>query len=359
MRAIRTAIRAGSLGCVPMADDPRNPVDRLLGPLRDAILASIDPNDIVSRVDVDEVVARIEVQDLLDRVDVNEVLDRVEVNELLDRVDVNRLLDRVDPDRLLDRVDVERLMQRVDVDALVSRVDIDGIVASSTRGVVGSLVDVVRRQLVGLDTIVLRTVQRVRGVDARTLPDGPPALTGDEESRDRYDVTGRYAGPLTRLLANAGDVAAAFGLFTLLSAALGYLATILLGVEFSPAEQSGPQWFVPLAVVGLLYTWLSVAVAGRTPAMAVLGVRVVARDGHPLSSRRALVRTLVLPLSALPFGAGFLGLFLGRERRGLHDVVAGSTVVYDWGDRPASLPTPLGDWLSRHEDAPTDQPPRA
>lgn len=342
-----------------MSDDHRSPVDRLIGPLRDAILASIDPNDIVARVDVDEVVARIHVQELLDRVDVNEVLDRVDVDALLDRVDVNRLLDRVDPDRMLDRVDVDRLVQRVDVDRLVSRVDIDGIVASSTRGVVGSLVDVVRRQLVGLDAILLRTVQRVRGIDPTTLPDGPPALTGDGEARGRYDVTGRYAGPLTRLAANAGDVAAAFGLFTLLSAGLGYLATILLGIEFSPAEQSGPQWFVPLVLVGLLYHWLSVAVAGRTPAMAVLGIRVVDREGHPLSSRRAFVRTLVLPLSALFFGLGFLGLVLGRERRGLHDVAAGSTVVYDWGDRPASLPTPLGDWLSRHEEAPTEEPPRS
>ncbi len=342
-----------------MSDDHRSPVDRLVGPLRDAILASIDPNDIVSRVDVDEVVARIEVQALLDRVDVNQVLDRVEVDELLDRVDVNRLLDRVDPDRLLDRVDVNRLMQRVDVDALVARVDVDGIVASSTRGVVGSLVDVVRRQLVGLDTILVRTLQRVRGVDVSTLPDGPPALVGEDEERGRYDVTGRYAGPLTRLAANAGDVAAGFGLFTLLSAGLGYLATILLGLQFDPAEQSGPQWFVPLAVVLFLYVWLSVAVAGRTPAMAVLGIRVVARDGTPLSTTRAFVRTLVLPLSGLAFGLGFLGLLFGRERRGWHDAAAGSTVVYDWGDRPASLPTPLGDWLSRHEAAPQDQPPTA
>ena len=343
-----------------MPDAHRSPIDRLVGPVRDAILASIDPNDIVSRLDVDEIVTRIEVEALLQRIDVNALLDRVEVNELLDRVDVNRLLDRVDPDRLLDRVDVDRLMQRVDVDALVNRVDVDGIVASSTRGVVGSLVDVVRRQLVGLDTILLRTVQRIRGVDPTTVPDGPPALTAQPgEARGRYDVTGRYAGPLTRLAANGADVAAAFGLFTLLSAAFGYLAVILFGVTFDPAQQSGPQWSIPLVMVGLLYHWLSVAIAGRTPAMAVLGIRVVDREGHPLSSRRALVRTLVLPISALAFGLGFLGLVLSRERRGLHDVAAGSTVVYDWGDRPASLPTPLGDWLSRHEAAPQDQPPAA
>lgn len=349
-----------------MTDDAhrsRSPVDRLVGPLRDAILASIDPDDIISHVDVDRVVARIEMDDLLaridvnallDRVDVNAVLDRVDVDRLLDRVDPDRLLDRVDPDRLLDRVDVDRLVSRVDVDGLLNRVDIDGIVASSTRGVAGSLVDIVRRQMVGLDTILMRTVQRVRGVDPSTLPPGPATLVpADSGARPgHYEVTGRYAGPLTRLAANAGDLAAGFGLFTLLSAGLGYLAVVLFGIQLDPAQQSGPQWFIPLAVVLFLYEWLSIAIAGRTPAMAVLGLRVVARDGRPLTTSHAFVRTLVLPLSALPFGLGFLGLVLGRERRGLHDLAAGSAVVYDWGDRPASLPTPLGDWLSRHDADP-------
>lgn len=322
-----------------MADDPthRTPIDRLVAPLREAILASVDPDDIVGRVDVNDIVARID------------------VNELLDRVDVDALLDRVDVDRLLDRVDVDRLLDRVDVDRLVGRVDVDSIVASSTRGVVGSMVDVVRRQLVGIDTIVVRTALRLRGIDARTLPDGPSALARDADE-GRYDVTGRYAGPITRLLAYAGDIAIGFGLFTLLSAGFGYLAVLLFGAAFDAAEQSGPQWFVPLSIVGFAYVWLSVSVAGRTPAMAILGVRVVDRAGHPLSTRRAFVRTLVLPLSGAFVGLGFVGLFLGRERRALHDVAAGSTVVYDWGDRPASLPTPLGDWLSRHDSPPADRP---
>lgn len=216
----------------------------------------------------------------------------------------------------------------------------------------GSLVDVVRRQLLALDTVLMRTVQRLRRASPSTLPDGTPLLIASDEDRGRYDATGRYAGPLARLLANAGDLAAGFGLFTLLSAGLAFLATLLFGATFDPAEQSGPQWFIPLAVVLVLYEWLSVAVAGRTPAMAVLGLRVVSRDGRPLPTRRALARTLVLPFSALLFGLGFLGLLLDRERRGLHDLVAGSTVVNDWGDRPASLPTPLGDWLSRHEADP-------
>lgn len=318
----------------------RSPIDRLVGPIRDALIESLDVNDIVARVDPD---------DLISRVDINAVIERVDVNHLLDRVDVDRLLDRVDVDRLIDHVDVDRIISRVDVDRIVRRVQVDRIVASSTGRVAGSMLDVVRRQLVGVDTIVLRTVQRMRGVDPATRPDGPPGLIGDREPSGPYDVTGRYAGPVTRLVANVMDVAAGFGLFTLLSAGLAYLASILFGIDFRPANQSGPAWWVSLVLVLFLYGWLTVAIAGRTPAMGLLGLRVVARDGSPLPTGRAAIRTLVLPVSMLALGLGFLGLFVQRERLGLHDAAAGSAVVYDWGDRPASLPTPLGDWLSRHE----------
>lgn len=321
---------------MPGPDDHRSPVDRLVGPIRDAILHSVDPNDVVARIDPDAIV------------------ERIDVNALLDRVDVNHLLDRVDVDRLLDRVDVDRLLDRVDIDRVVRRVEVDRIVASSTGSVAGSLIDVIRRQLVGVDAIVMRTVQRVRRADASTVPEGPPSLTEGKEREGRYDVTGRYAGPVTRLVANAGDVAAGFGLFTLLSAGLAYLASLLFGVEFQPDDQPGAVWWVSLATVLFLYGWLTVAIAGRTPAMGLLGLRIVDRDGHPLSTGRAAIRTLMLPVSTLLFGVGFIGLFLQRERRGLHDLAAGSAVVYDWGDRPASLPTPLGDWLSRHDKAPSD-----
>ena len=74
--------------------------------------------------------------------------------------------------------------------------------------------------------------------------------------------------------------------------------------------------------------------------------------------------------SAMVAGATFaLGLVTGREidvtggngllgAAGLvvwaflylwvHDVLAGSTVVYDWGDRPAEIPAPITRWFARH-----------
>jgi hypothetical protein len=59
------------------------------------------------------------------------------------------------------------------------------------------------------------------------------------------------------------------------------------------------------------------------------------------------VRTLALPLSLVLFGVGFLLIPVRRDHRALHDLIAGTAVVYDWGDRPAEMPGPLADFLNR------------
>jgi uncharacterized RDD family membrane protein YckC len=70
--------------------------------------------------------------------------------------------------------------------------------------------------------------------------------------------------------------------------------------------------------------------------MALFGVRVVTDDGADASGRRAVVRTLALPLSLLLLGLGFAGILLGNRRRALHDVIAGTAVIYS--GRVAAVP---------------------
>ena len=43
------------------------------------------------------------------------------------------------------------------------------------------------------------------------------------------------------------------------------------------------------------------------------------------------------PLSFLFLGLGFVGILLGNRRRALHDVIAGTTVIYSWDARAARL----------------------
>ena len=45
----------------------------------------------------------------------------------------------------------------------------------------------------------------------------------------------------------------------------------------------------------------------------------------------------MFPLTVLLFGLGFPGILVQRERRALHDLIAGTAVVYAWDARAARL----------------------
>jgi uncharacterized RDD family membrane protein YckC len=325
----------------------------------DALLRRVDVDALLRRVDVDALLRRVDVDGLLDRADVDAVLDRVDVHRLLDRVDLDRVMAGMDVDAVMARVDLERMLDEVDLERLVRRAGIPELVADSTGKVAGSALDLGRRQLVGLDVGISRFIQRLLRRDPDALPAGPPTLVADGRARiqppdpeaarakARFEVSGFYAGPLSRVAAFAGDVALATSAFTAGVAALSWLVATLFGAELS-TDDDGVLWL--FAYVGWLFVYWMVAsaVVGRTPVMALAGLRIVSRDGTPLRPRDALVRTLVLPLSLVAFGIGGAWMVVDRERRAWHDLLAGSSVVYDWGGRPAQLPTPLARWIAAH-----------
>ena len=146
---------------------------------------------------------------------------------------------------------------------------------------------------------------------------------------------GHYAGAVSRFLAYVIDVIVSGVLFAILSGAITVVVNYVADTDIS--DNGGPGWAIALSVWEFVYFWYSWAVTGKTPGMAALGIRVVKRDGSDLSWTRAFVRTLVFPISFMFFGLGFIGLIIGRERRALQDVAAGSVVVYDWDARAARL----------------------
>jgi len=361
------------------------PLGRLAGSLRDRMLDVVGPDEIVERLDVNAVLERVDLDALLERVDVDALLERVDVNRLLERVDVDAVFARVDPDALLARVDVEALLARVDMNQLLARVDIDAvidqvdvervvrragipeIVAESTGSVFESTLDLLRRQLLGLDVVETRAVMRLLSRDEYSLPAGPDALVGDGgpthsmpvPNAPTTDVTGHYAGGVTRLAAFIVDIILAMGSFTITSGALGSTLRTA-GLPIDDLTGGGVLFAASSALWLFTYWWATTAIAGRTPGMALVGLRIVTRTGLPVSGRRAFVRVLALPLSFLLLGLGLLGIIVDRERRALHDLIAGTSVAYDWGDRMATMPTPLARWLAQREAAidPPDTMPR-
>ena len=148
---------------------------------------------------------------------------------------------------------------------------------------------------------------------------------------------GHYAGPATRAAAYFVDMAISLGVFALVIGVTLFLLNLTLQTDLS--QSSGPAWMWTTLL--LLWEWLyfggSWAASGKTAGMALLGVRVVARDGAPLDPWRGILRAPYLLATFFTFGIGFVGIVIGREHRALQDVLAGSVVVYDWDARTAHL----------------------
>ena len=160
-------------------------------------------------------------------------------------------------------------------------------------------------------------------------PSRPPAVI-------RESLQGKYAGFASRFAAFAADAGVSLGVFMLALAAISFAARVLTGKDLS--WNKGDIWvIIAYAVWAFIYFAYSWAAGGRTAGMALFGVRVVRDDGTEASGRRAVVRTLALPLSFLFLGLGFVGILLGDRRRALHDVIAGTAVIYSWDARAARL----------------------
>ena len=258
------------------------------------LLARIDLDQLIARVDLNQALGHVDLNELLDRVDPNLVFDRVDVGRLLDQVDLNRLIDRVDPDRLLDRVDLDRLLAQVDLDRALSTVDVKAltarsgipeVVAESTSRMAGSALDVARRQVAGLDLLIDRGLRR----RPATIKPGPQRLLGATSEEGRYSVTGYYAGPLSRAVGAVLDAIIVFATFTLGFAAVNLLSSYSASPSIRTALASwrpspSPWWFS--------YSFVCLAVSGRTVGKGLIGIRVVAADGQSVTVRGAFVRTL-------------------------------------------------------------------
>jgi uncharacterized RDD family membrane protein YckC len=152
----------------------------------------------------------------------------------------------------------------------------------------------------------------------------------------RESLQGKYAGFASRFAAFAVDMGVSVGVFLLALAAVSFAARVLTGTDVT--WHRGDTWvIIAYAVWAFIYFAYSWAASGRTAGMALFGVRVVRDDGSDVSGRRAVVRTLALPLSFLFLGLGFTGILLGDRRRALHDVIAGTAVIYSWDARAARL----------------------
>jgi uncharacterized RDD family membrane protein YckC len=85
---------------------------------------------------------------------------------------------------------------------------------------------------------------------------------------------------------------------------------------------------IVLTVIVISYFTFFWTLVGFTPGKAVLGLKVVRKDGAKISFGRALLRFFCYWISAIPLFLGFLWVLWDPKRRGWHDKIAGTQVLY-------------------------------
>ena len=147
---------------------------------------------------------------------------------------------------------------------------------------------------------------------------------------------GQYAGVVSRGLAFAADVGVFWGLYVLGQYGVSLAWQLITGNSFNLSKHQAAS-LVVLVVWWFVYFSVQWTLGGRTVGMAFFGVRVVQKDGRRVRASQAIVRALLLYASALFFVVAAIWMMIQRERRTLHDLIAGTAVVYSWDARAARL----------------------
>lgn len=161
------------------------------------------------------------------------------------------------------------------------------------------------------------------GADLEISVDAP--IPDAVEPLDEPFIGFGLASPGERVLSGFIDVA----FVSLIQLTLFYLTTHLVAQRLGALPTSA---VVAMGLVGavlaagyFLFFW---SLSGQTLGKLLTGGRVVHASGEgALGFSRASVRLVGACLSAVPLGAGFIGLWTDTERRGWHDRMAGTKVV--------------------------------
>ena|ERR1700712_5089180 len=162
----------------------------------------------------------------------------------------------------------------------------------------------------------------------------PSPIASETTPRNAY----RAAGFFRRLLAAGVDflvlapVLALLGLLLCVALnqavpRLGELSPDLIVVALLDGNSAGEALLLLGAIVSLLYVVLFIATRGQTPGKQLLGLLVIDAYGERPTLGKTLLRTGGYILSVLPFSLGFLWIGFDREKRALHDWLAGTYVV--------------------------------
>jgi uncharacterized RDD family membrane protein YckC len=135
------------------------------------------------------------------------------------------------------------------------------------------------------------------------------------------------AGLATRSVAAVIDLGLSFAGYALIASVVSSLFTTVVGRHPSLVWLI-VGWALLVIVGGAIFAafW---TLAGQTPGMRFLAIRLVSLDSREITFGRALRRALGAILSLLPLGLGYLAILRDPSRHAWHDRSTSTEVVYD------------------------------
>ena len=163
-----------------------------------------------------------------------------------------------------------------------------------------------------------------------------------------------YAGVATRAVGLAVDTAIAQGTIFAVGAVLALIGSLVAQVELGPVAKAlaAALWLVCLAGYFVVF-WTT---AGQTPGMRLMGIRVTEADGGNPGFVRSIVRVAGLALSIMFCFLGFVPVLVDNRRRGVHDMLARTVVIFDVDALPVPNPA-LAPVVAAEQAAPRPTPP--
>lgn len=164
-------------------------------------------------------------------------------------------------------------------------------------------------------------------------------------------LMGQYAGFVTRMVAIIIDILIVIVSVLVITASISLPINFFLGVNIQSCTVAGAgssllhDWVwlrdllcgafnvisVTVAILtGPIYFIFLATAGGQTVGKYVMGVRVVRLDGKPMTYVGSALRWFGYLASLLPLGMGFFWVVIDDRRRGFHDKIAGTCVLYSW-----------------------------
>jgi uncharacterized RDD family membrane protein YckC len=130
-----------------------------------------------------------------------------------------------------------------------------------------------------------------------------------------------------RLAATLLDGFLVFGMTLLVAFVVGFAAVFVNMYKPEDTDPMSGLLYLSILILSIGYYVRAWTRSGQTLGDQLFGIKVVGKDGLPVSSGRALLRFAGYIVSGLALSIGFLWIEFDKKRQGWHDKLAGTYVV--------------------------------